>query len=81
MGVAEGEILRPLSASIHDDSDLWPEFALKNVTVVAQSSQTAVSLLSAHPGFRVRVEGELEEIDDERLKLGLYASGSASKPF
>ena len=65
MVLLEGDVLTPLDASIREDTDQWPEFSLANVRIVSQETEEPVSLLAAHGGFRVRVEGVLEEIDEE----------------
>ena len=69
MVLLEGDVLAPLDASIRGNTDQWPEFSLANVRVVSQETGQPVSLLAAHGGFRVRVEGVLEEVDEENRSL------------
>jgi len=62
--LSEGDILRPLDPSIRaGDTDKWPEFTLTHVKVFSQATHEPVSLLAAHGGLLVRVEGFLEEVD------------------
>ena len=65
----EGDFLKPLDSAVREDTDAWPEFVLKNVKVVSQKTGEPANLLAAHGKFLVRVEGVLEEIDNETAHL------------
>lgn len=71
MVVFVDDVLRPLEPPIRDDVSQWPEFALKRATVFSQATNQPVSLLAAHGYFRVRVEGILEEVDEDDVHLGI----------
>lgn len=70
MDLHEGLVLEPLESSVRDDSTQWPEFSLKNIKVLSEATGGFVSLLTAHQGFPIRVEGILEEVDPAHLALG-----------
>ena len=70
MVLYETDVITRLDASIRSDTDEWPEFALNQVRVTAQGTGDPVSLLAAHGGFFVTVEGVLEEIDKHYVHLG-----------
>lgn len=72
MPVYEGTFLEPKDPSL-TNSDLWPEFSLSKVKVTSQKDGQLVSLLSAHAGLPVKVSGQLEEVDDGLLSLGMFS--------
>ena len=62
--LSEGDVLKPLDPAVRaGNTDKWPEFTLTHVRVLSQATHEPVSLLAAHGGFLVRVEGFLEEVD------------------
>ena len=65
----ETDLLKALSPAQQADPDDWPQFSLKNVKVTSQSTGERVSLLDAHQGFPVRVEGTLDDILSEHTTL------------
>lgn len=69
MTLHEGDVLAPLDPSIRGDTDQWPEFALNHVKVFSQATREPLSLLAAHAGCFVVVEGILEEVDRENALL------------
>ena len=73
MLIAEEKVLRPKDAAIKGDSDSWPEFGLTKVKVTSQETGDLVSLLAAHKSCPVKVEGFLDEVDDDQIHLGTVA--------
>lgn len=68
--LSEVDVLKPLDPSVRaGDTDKWPEFSLTHVKVLSQATHEPVSLLAAHGGFLVRVEGYLEEVDAANASL------------
>ncbi|MCJ1480217.1 hypothetical protein MMC06_000371 [Schaereria dolodes] len=65
----ETEVLEPLAPTIRDETDSWPEFSLKHTRVLSQSTGKIVSLLEANRDHLVRVEGDLDEVDEDQRKL------------
>ena len=78
---SEGDFLKPLDPAIREDTDAWPEFVLKNVKVVSQRTGEPASLLAAHGKNLVRVEGVLEEIDDDIAHLSRRDSPVCQQPL
>lgn len=70
MLIAEGKVLRPKDEAIKGDSDSWPEFGLTKINITSQETGNLVSLLTAHKTHRVKVEGFLEEVEDDQIHLG-----------
>lgn len=73
MLTAEGKVLRPKDAAIKGDSDSWPEFGLTKIKITSQDTGDLVSLLTAHKTHPVKVEGFLDEVDDDQIHLGKVA--------
>lgn len=69
MTASEEAVLAPLDSSIEDD-DEWPEFRLKDVTVFETDGLTPTSLLTASNLSGLLVRGVLDEIDDDKERLG-----------
>ncbi|KAI4135975.1 MAG: hypothetical protein LQ347_000207 [Umbilicaria vellea] len=69
MLTAEGKVLRPKDAAIKGDSDSWPEFGLTKTKITSQDTGDLVSLLTAHKTHPVKVEGFLDEVDDDQIHL------------
>ena len=65
-------MLEPLAPTIRDETDSWPEFSLKHTRVLSQSTGKIVSLLEANRDHLVRVEGDLDEVDEDQRKLCRY---------
>ena len=78
---SEGDFLKPLDPAIRVDTDAWPEFVLKNVKVVSQKTGEPANLLAAHGRFLVRVEGVLEEVDNEIAHLSRREGPVHQRPF
>jgi hypothetical protein len=76
MVIPEGKVLEPLNPSTKEDSDSWPEYVLKEARVVSQDTGEPASLLAAHSGFLVRVEGHLQDVDPEHKHLGWHATSA-----
>jgi hypothetical protein len=66
----ELKVLKPLEASIRDNSDEWPEFVLRRARVVSQRTGNMTDLLSARPGHLVTVTGRLGGLDKDMAHLG-----------
>jgi len=80
--LSEGNVLKPLDPSVWaGDTDKWPEFSLTHVKVLSQATHEPVSLLAAHGGFLVRVEGYLEEVDAANASLRTCDSAFGSSHF
>ena len=56
----ESDVLEDLDLSVRDDSDRWPEFALKHVRVFSQITGQMVSLFTCHNDSFLCVEGLLD---------------------
>ena len=72
MAVREGDVLKPLAPAIRDDIEQWPEFSLRHTRVLSQKTGEIVSLLAANEDHLVRVEGHLEEVDEDERNLGRF---------
>jgi hypothetical protein len=70
--LTEGDALVLLDAKLRADPDSWPEFTLNQVKVISQATGELVSLLTAHAAAEVRVEGVLEEVGEDKVKLRKY---------
>jgi hypothetical protein len=71
MALQEADVLQPLDEVVKTDQNQWPEFQLKNVKIVRQENGVPASLLAAHGGNLLRVEGVLGDIDAEYAHLGM----------
>jgi hypothetical protein len=69
MTANEEAVLAPLDPKIENDND-WPEFRLKDVTVCETDGLTLTSLLNASNISGLVVRGVLDEIDDDKERLG-----------
>lgn len=69
MTVSEEAVLAPLDPKIENDND-WPEFRLSDVTVRGTDGVTLTSLLTASNISGLVVRGVLDEIDDDKERLG-----------
>ena len=69
MTASEEAVLALLDSSI-EDSNEWPEFRLKDVTVYETDGLTLTSLLTASDISGLFVRGVLDEIDDDKERLG-----------
>lgn len=69
MTTSEEAVLAPLDPRIENDND-WPEFRLKDVTVCGTDGLTLTSLLTASNISALVVRGVLDEIDDDKERLG-----------
>ena len=72
MLIAEEKVLRPKDAA-KIDSDSWPEFGLTKTKVTSQKTGDLVSLLAAHKSHPVKVQGFLDKVDDDQIRLGSAA--------
>lgn len=70
MAVLEEDVLKPKNPSLRN-SDEWPTFNLKKITITSQSTGELCSLLAAHKGHPVTVSGILEKVDNDLLPLGV----------
>ena len=64
----EEDVLQPATET---DNSQWPEFSLSKTKVYSQETGKLTSLLAAHQNFLVRVEGQLEEVEDDQLHLSI----------
>ena len=71
MAIHEGLVLKTLDENIRRDPDQWPEFSLKNISITSQTTGEPTSILKAHKGAPLRVEGILEEVDSAYIGLGI----------
>ena len=69
MAVSEEDMLEAKDPDIKD-TDEWPSFDLRKVNVVSMKNGQIMSLLDAHQDNPVKVSGQLETIDKEKLFLG-----------
>lgn len=70
MAIPEDDILKPKDPSLHNSDD-WPTFNLKKISVTSSKTGEQVSLLSAHKGHPVIVSGKLEKVDNDLLPLSM----------
>ena len=70
MANLEEDVLKPKDPSLRN-SDEWPTFNLKKITVASQKTGELCSLLTAHKGHPVTVSGKLEKVDSDLLPLGM----------
>ena len=70
MAILEEDVLKPKDPSLRN-SDEWPTFNLKKISVTSQKTGELCSLLAAHKGHPVTVLGRLEKIDNDLLPLGM----------
>lgn len=68
MANLEEDVLKPKDPSLRN-SDEWPTFNLKKITVVSQKTGELCSLLAAHKSHPVTVSGKLEKVDRDLLPL------------
>lgn len=73
MLIAEEKVLRLKDAALKGDSDAWPEFGLAKIKITSQETGDLASLLTAHRTHPVKVEGFLDEVDEDQLHLGKVA--------
>ena len=79
MSVNEDVVLQPKDPSLQN-SDEWPTFPLTNANIVSTATGKATSLLSAYKANPVRVTGQLKDIDDELLHLGMRVQNHQCLP-
>jgi hypothetical protein len=65
MVLQESAVVKPLTPTERVDSDAWPEFRLKDVTVYGQTSGKAETLFNAHGGYHMVVEGVIQEVSGD----------------
>ena len=70
MAIPEDDVLKPKDPSLRN-SDEWPTFNLKKISVTSQKTGKVCSLLAAHKGHPVIVSGKLEKIDRDLLPIGM----------
>lgn len=70
MAISEEDVLKPKDPSLRN-SDEWPTFNLKKISVTSSKTGEQVSLLSAHKGHPVVVSGKLDKVDRDLLPLGV----------
>lgn len=70
MAVLEEDVLMPKDPSLRN-SDEWPTFNLKKISVTSQKTGEICSLLAAHKGHPVIVSGKLEKVDSDLLPLSM----------
>ena len=70
MAILEEDVLKPRDPSLRN-SDEWPTFNLKNISVTSQVTGELCSLLAAYKGHPVTVLGKLEKVDSDLLPLGI----------
>ena len=70
MAILEEDVLEPKDLSLRN-SDEWPTFNLKKISVTSQMTGELCSLLAAHKGHPVTVSGKLEKVDSDLLPLGI----------
>lgn len=73
MAISEEDVLEPKDPSLCN-SDEWPTFNLKKISVTSSKTGEQVSLLSAHKGHPVVVLGRLDKVDRNLLPLGVMRS-------
>lgn len=69
MAILEENVLKPKDHSL-PNSDEWPTFNLKKISVTSQKTGEVCSLLAAHKAHPVIVSGRLEKVDSDLLPLG-----------
>ena len=69
MAILEEDVLKPRDPTLRN-SDEWPTFNLKKISVTSSKTGEQVSLLSAHKAHPVIVSGKLDKVDSELLPLG-----------
>lgn len=69
MATLEEDVLKPRDPALRN-SDEWPTFNLKKISVTSSKTGEQVSLLSAHKAHPVIVSGKLDKVDSELLPLG-----------
>ena len=70
MAILEEDVLKPKDPSLRN-SDEWPTFNLKRISVTSQKTGELCSLLAAHKAYPVTVSGKIEKIDSDLLPLGM----------
>lgn len=70
MAILEEDVLKPKDPSLRN-SDEWPTFNLKRISVTSQKTGELCSLLAAHKAHPVTVSGKIEKIDSDLLPLGM----------
>lgn len=70
MAIPEEDILEAKDPNIMD-TDKWPSFSLRKVSVVSMRNGQTMSLLEAHQDSPVKVSGQLETISKDELHLGI----------
>ncbi len=68
--VPEGAVLMDQARAIAD-SDEWPVYHLKQVSISSQATGLPVSLFAANRTTFIKVVGYLEKIDDDQAQLGM----------
>lgn len=72
MAILEEDVLKPKDPSLRN-SDEWPTFNLKRISVTSQKTGELCSLLAAHKAHPVTVCGRIEKIDSDLLPLGMIS--------
>ena len=70
MAVLEEDLLYPKDPSL-GNSDEWPTFSLKKISITSQKTGELCSLLAAHKAHPVTVSGKLEKLDSDLIPLGI----------
>ena len=70
MAIFEEDVLKSKDPSLRN-SDEWPSFNLKKISVTSQTSGELCTLLAAHKGHPVTVLGKLEKVDTDLLPLSM----------
>ena len=70
MAVLEEDVLMAKDPSLRN-SDEWPTFSLKKISITSQKTGELCSLLAAHKAHPVTVSGKLEKVDSDLLPLGM----------
>ncbi len=69
MAISEEDVLEAKDPNI-TDTDNWPSFSLRKVSIVSTRNGQTKSLLEAHQDSPVKVLGQLETIGKDQLHLG-----------
>ena len=70
MAVLEEDVLIAKDPDLRN-SDEWPTFSLKKISITSQKTGELCSLLAAHKAHPVTVSGKLEKVDSDLLPLGM----------
>ena len=73
MPIPEEDVLKQKDPNI-TDTDEWPSFSLRKVSIVSTRNGQHVSLLEAHKDNSVQVSGQLETVTKDQLRLSRYST-------